>query len=200
MLKKEHTARDIHADITQALITAIEASPGQPSLPWRKQAGALHMPVNALTANAYNGINILSLWVAAEVRGFTAPLWGTYRQWSELGAQVRKGEKSSLVVFYKEFETDPDPEDRRRIAASGMTTNAFMTAAILGRDAPHATPRRAVDVAEVTRLLAMTAMLADRLRDLSSRAERPEADAVKAALLELSEIRTAAFLALGRKP
>jgi hypothetical protein len=28
-----------------------------------------------------------------------------------LGAQVRKDEKSSLVIFYKEFETDPNPDD-----------------------------------------------------------------------------------------
>jgi hypothetical protein len=28
-----------------------------------------------------------------------------------LGAQVRKDEKSSLVIFYKEFEASPDPND-----------------------------------------------------------------------------------------
>jgi antirestriction protein ArdC len=38
------------------------------------------MPVNALTQNAYNGINIVSLWVAAEAKGFATPLWATYRQ------------------------------------------------------------------------------------------------------------------------
>ena len=72
------------------------------------------MPVNALTKNAYNGINIVSLWVAAEVKGFTTPVWATYRQWSEVGAQVRSGEKSSLVIFYKEFEAEPDPDIARR--------------------------------------------------------------------------------------
>ncbi len=33
-------------------------------------------------------------------------LWGTYRQWQEAGAQVRKDEKSSFIVFYKQFEND----------------------------------------------------------------------------------------------
>jgi antirestriction protein ArdC len=46
------------------------------------------MPLNALTQNAYNGINIVSLWVAAEVK-----------EWLELGALVRKDEKSSLIIF-----------------------------------------------------------------------------------------------------
>ncbi len=108
--------------------------------------------------------------------------------------------KQRRVVFSYRLPADQVDEIKRRIAASGMTKNAFMTAAILGKDAPHATPRRAVDVAEVSRLLAMTAMLADRLRELSARPDCPAADDVRAALSELSEIRTAAFLALGRKP
>lgn len=123
------TRRDIHADITNQLIAAIENGPGTPTLPWRKRAGALHMPSNVLTGNAYNGINVVSLWVAAASRGYAAPIWGTYRQWTEAGAQVRKGEKSSLVIFYKEYEADPDPEDerddgKRRVARASYVFNA----------------------------------------------------------------------------
>jgi antirestriction protein ArdC len=121
--------RDIHAEITAKLIASIEADPGQPSMPWRRSSGPLFMPSNALTGNAYNGINIVSLWVSAEVSGFTAPVWATYRQWSELGAQVRKGEKSSLVVFYKEYDTDPNPDvadddGKRRVARASYVFNA----------------------------------------------------------------------------
>ena len=47
----------------------------------------------------YTGINILSLWGSASVYGFAAPIWMTYRQASALGAQVRKGEKGSPVVY-----------------------------------------------------------------------------------------------------
>ena len=121
--------RDIHAEITANLIAVIEADPGKPTMPWRRASGPLFMPANALTGNAYNGINIVSLWVAAELRNFTAPVWATYRQWSELGCQVRKGEKSSLVVFYKEFETKPDSEyadddGKRRVARASYVFNA----------------------------------------------------------------------------
>lgn len=137
---KTHPSRDLHAEITGQLIAAIEADPGRPVLPWRKTGGALHLPMNALTGNAYNGVNILSLWVAGEVRGFGCAQWGTYRQWAELGAQVRKGEKSSLVVFYKEFETDPDPDDasdtgKRRMARASHVFNA---AQVDGYDLPEA--------------------------------------------------------------
>ena len=128
-MSKERTAphRDIHAEITNQLVAAIEANPGNFALPWRKSAGALHIPVNALTGKLYNGINVVSLWVAAEVLGYATPIWGTYRQWAERGAQVRKGEKSSLVVFYKQYDTDPEDADdngKRRIARASYVFNA----------------------------------------------------------------------------
>jgi antirestriction protein ArdC len=96
-----HAKRDIHAEITQKLIAAIEADPGDPVLPWRKSGNPLWLPVNALTAKRYNGINILSLWVAASTANYVAPVWATYRQWAQLDAQVRKGEKASPIIFYK---------------------------------------------------------------------------------------------------
>jgi antirestriction protein ArdC len=119
--------RDLHAEITNQLIAAIEANPGKPALPWLT-GGPTAMPHNALSNKAYNGINIVSLWVAAASRGFSTQAWGTYRQWQEKGAQVRKGEKSSLVVFYKEYDTDPDPEDasdsgKRRMARASYVFN-----------------------------------------------------------------------------
>lgn len=120
---------DIYSEITAQLIAAIEADPGQPSLPWRRSSGPLFMPINALTKNAYNGINVVSLWVSAEVKNYLTPVWATYRQWLELGAQVRKDEKSSLVIFYKEFEAEPDPgnaedDGKRRVARASRVFNA----------------------------------------------------------------------------
>ncbi len=47
----------------------------------------------------YSGINVLSLWMSALAQNFTAPIWMTFRQASELNAHVRKGEKGSLVVY-----------------------------------------------------------------------------------------------------
>lgn len=134
--------RDIHAEITNQLIAAIEANPGQPSMPWRRASGPLFMPVNALTGNAYNGINIVSLWVSAEVQAYGTPIWATYRQWSELGAQVRKGEKSSLVIFFKEYDADPNPDDadddgKRRVARASYVFNASQVDGFTAPGAPE---------------------------------------------------------------
>lgn len=127
--QRQTERRDIHAEITAKLVAAIEADPGRPSLPWRRSAAPLFMPENALTKKLYNGINIVSLWVSAEAQGYAAPIWATYRQWSEMDCQVRKGEKSSLVIFYKEYESDPNPDDgdddgKRRVARASYVFNA----------------------------------------------------------------------------
>lgn len=135
-------ASDVYSEITSQLITAIEADPGKRALPWRRSAGPLFMPANALTKNAYNGINIVSLWVAAETKAYSTPVWATYRQWLELGAQVRSGEKSSLVIFYKEFDAQPDPDDgsddgKRRVARASSVFNSAQVDGYIADNAPE---------------------------------------------------------------
>ena len=121
--------RDLHQTITDRLIAAIEADPGKPLMPWRKRGAPLWMPENALSRKPYNGINVVNLWVAAEARGFTSPVWATYKQWAEIGAQVVKGARSELVVFYKELEVEASPDDanddgKRRVARASFVFNA----------------------------------------------------------------------------
>lgn len=102
---------DVHQAITDRIVAAIETA-GEFKLPWIRDAGGSNArPVNVASGNAYNGVNILSLRIAAIASSYPTNLWGTYRQWSERGAQVRRGEKSSLIVFYKTLSVDEaDPE------------------------------------------------------------------------------------------
>ncbi|WP_439634801.1 ArdC family protein [Glycocaulis sp.] len=122
---------DIHTEITNQIIAAIEQGAGDWQMPWHRTGEGLNRPMNADAGNAYRGINVLSLWVAAEVRGFSTGLWGTYRQWQAKGAQVRKGEKASLVIFYKEYnaeetnaETGETTDGKRRFARASYVFNA----------------------------------------------------------------------------
>lgn len=103
-MKTEAPQFDIHQTITDQIVTAIEAGVADWEMPWHRAGGALHRPKNVLTNNAYQGVNVLSLWMAAERQQFSAPLWGTYKQWQEKGAQVRKGERGSPIVFYKDLD------------------------------------------------------------------------------------------------
>jgi antirestriction protein ArdC len=65
-------------------------------------------PTNRLTANRYRGINVLSLWVETEMRGYQTSEWATFKQWLELGQCVRKGEKGTPVVYWGEHRKDKE--------------------------------------------------------------------------------------------
>jgi antirestriction protein ArdC len=104
--------RDVHRAITDAIAAAIEAGAGEYKMPWH---GGLKRPVNAYTKKAYHGGNVIALWNAASHSHFRSSLWATYRQWAVLGAQVRKGERGSVVVFYKTISSSPEGEECKTV-------------------------------------------------------------------------------------
>ncbi len=121
---------DIHQEITNRIVESIETA-GAFKLPWITASANLSRPVNIASGKPYNGINILSLWVATVSAGYSRNVWGTYRQWQERGCQVRKGEKSSLIVFYKTIDiatpdTEPESDDngKRHLARASHVGNA----------------------------------------------------------------------------
>jgi len=97
-----HTAEraDVYTRVTDKILADLE----QGVRPWMKPWKAGH-PVGTvsrpLRANGlpYKGVNVLMLWTSAMSGGYVAPIWMTYRQAQELGGQVKKGEKGSLVVY-----------------------------------------------------------------------------------------------------
>lgn len=120
---------DLYKHVTDTIIAAIEAGATEFSLPWQRSGIGNALPVNAQTGALYNGVNILSRWATAINCGYQRGLWATYRQWAALGAQVRKGARGACVVFYKEYETDPDPkaendDGKRRVARASWVFNA----------------------------------------------------------------------------
>lgn len=90
-------AAETTAAIVDRLVAQIEAGAGDFTMPWH-QLAAVGLPRNATTANTYSGINVMALWLTAIDRSYPTPLWATYRQWSNLGGQVRKGEHSTHCV------------------------------------------------------------------------------------------------------
>lgn len=131
--------QDVYTQVTNNIIAAIEAGAGDWQMPWHRSGQGLNRPVNIDTTNAYRGINIVSLWASAQARGFSTGTWGTYRQWQNKGCQVRKGEKSSLVVFYKEFDVeeqkdDGDTESGKRLMA--RASSVFNADQVDGFEAP----------------------------------------------------------------
>jgi antirestriction protein ArdC len=120
----------VYKAITDKIIECMEKAPADFKMPWHIPEG-VGFPTNAATHAEYRGINVLSLWLDAQTRGYSTQRWASYRQWQHLGAQVRKGERGSLVVFYKRIETTSpevgDHEEKtglRHVARASYVFNA----------------------------------------------------------------------------
>ena len=103
-MHEKQQKQDIYEQITGAIIAAIEEGAPTYEMPWH----TLATPINAATRKAYRGINTLTLWCIGRKRCYATQEWATYRQWSEMGAQVRRGERSASVVFWKFLESSDD--------------------------------------------------------------------------------------------
>jgi len=67
-------------------------------IPWRKPwSGSELTPRNAVSKRPYRGINRFLLAASP----YASPFWLTYKNAEALGGNVRKGEKSTVVVFWK---------------------------------------------------------------------------------------------------
>jgi antirestriction protein ArdC len=99
------TKRDIYQEVTDRIIAALERGVAPWVRPW-DTTGIDGLPINGSTHRSYNGINVLLLWLTAMEKGYSDPRWMTFRQATALNAQVRKGEKGTLVTFWKIFERE----------------------------------------------------------------------------------------------
>jgi antirestriction protein ArdC len=92
--------QDVYTRVTGKIIADLERGNLTWLQPWQAghQAGPVSRPLRT-EGKAYRGVNVLMLWASAVERGYGCPIWMTYKQAGELGGQVRKGEKGSLVVF-----------------------------------------------------------------------------------------------------
>jgi antirestriction protein ArdC len=109
---------DIYQVVTDAIIRQLEAGAGDPQLPWHRKS----LVPRSIRGPAYRGINVPILWIAAQDKGYASPVWGTYKAWAEKGAQVRKGEKATTIVFWKDYDrikAESADEIERRIVARG---------------------------------------------------------------------------------
>jgi len=97
--------------ITDKIVAALEAG----TVPWRKPWKSIggFGPTSLSTGKEYRGINHLMLSMESMARGYSSLYWGTYRQISELGGQVAKGEKGTQVVLWKPFTKEVDGKEQK---------------------------------------------------------------------------------------
>jgi len=108
------TAVDPYARITGRILEQLREGVRPWTKPWSVEglAGRVTRPLRA-TGEAYQGINVLLLWMEAAAAGHPSPTWMTYKQAQALGGQVRKGEKGASVVYYGEAAKRRDGDESR---------------------------------------------------------------------------------------
>jgi antirestriction protein ArdC len=106
------TRISVYDSVTNNIISKLEAGITPWIKPWSVQ-GTGGADRNIVSKKEYSGVNRLILGMS----GYSSPIWGSFKQWQELGGNVKKGEKGTQVVFYSQVTkseikpTDPNPEN-----------------------------------------------------------------------------------------
>jgi antirestriction protein ArdC len=115
----QHSKTDIQQEITNQIIDLLDQVSIENYQPPFSQLSSLGLPKNPITENSYQGINILSLWLHQQAKGYTSNEWATFKQWDMIDAKVRKGVKSSKIIFYKTLiksvENDSSEDEELKI-------------------------------------------------------------------------------------
>lgn len=99
--------------ITDQLIELLKKGTAPWQIPWKPGQGG-YLPNNPISKRRYNGINSLVLQYTQMLKGYEDNRWLTYQQAKTIGAEVRKGEKSTTVQYWKFYE------DKKKLDEKGQ--------------------------------------------------------------------------------
>ncbi len=144
---------DLYQTVTDKIISDLESGRLPWVQPWSNRASG-GLPINATTRRAYSGINVLLLWGSAQVAGYSAQSWLTYKQAQAVGAQVRKGEKATTIYYADRFVPKAEhakPKEDQRAVYFLKSYSVFNVAQCDGIAEPDHVPmpeRQAIERAE----------------------------------------------------
>ena len=88
---------DVYEHVTDRIVEQLEAG----TVPWRKTWASMGgVPRNLTSKKRYRGVNLFLL----SLSGYESPYWLTFKQALDMGGHVKRGEKSTLVVFWRMLE------------------------------------------------------------------------------------------------
>lgn len=133
----KRTTAEIHREIADKVIQAMQEHGSNWTKSWTVSAG--DGPLSMSTKKNYQGINWLILSMARAVGGYSSGHWATYKQWKAMGAQVRKGEQSEMVILYKPIVVKDNETGEDKSIKLLKSFNVFNADQVDGYDAPTVT-------------------------------------------------------------
>ena len=117
-------AADVYKMVTDRIIAELEKG----KIPWeRPWTGIRSGAYNRITKKPYSLLNQILLGRDGE--------WATFKQWTDLGGHIKKGEKSSFVTFWKMqtyTETQEDGTETEKIIPLLRYYNVFHISQVEG--------------------------------------------------------------------
>ncbi len=158
-MSAKNKKRDTHLEITQYMINALETvTPADFQAPFAKIASQ-QPPFNPMTEKYYNGINTFILWFQQSQQHYRSSEWGTFKQWKERNAQVRKGEESTIIIFYKSVEKKNTQGDEPEFYPCVRGYNVFNADQVEGYEPEPEIKNNAVDFGTVENIEQLDAFI-----------------------------------------
>lgn len=159
--------------ITNKIVQQMESAGANWINPMQGLSG---MPTNAITGRRYSGINIMIL-------GLSGQAWATYKQWQSVGAQVKRGEKGTQVVFYKPLTVEDKNTGEETTIPMLKTFMVFHAGQVDGYEA------KSIQLTEAERISAADQWVSNsgadiRFNNLQGAFYKPTADYIQVPSLE----------------
>lgn len=97
-------SKSVYEMVTNRIIEQLENN----IIPWQK-------PWTGIKSGAYNRVSKKSYSLLNQILLKNQGEYATFKQWSDLGGHVRKGEKSEIIVFWKVLPVEETQEDGTKI-------------------------------------------------------------------------------------
>jgi antirestriction protein ArdC len=134
---------NIYDEITNKIIEQLENN----VIPWHKPwSGIANGAYNRISRKPYSLLNQMLLKHDGE--------YATYKQWTDIGGKVRKGEKSEIVVFWKIVQTEEvkDGKVERKSIPLLKYINVFHVSQVDGVEPKNIKPMEHEPIAEAERI------------------------------------------------
>ena len=118
--------KDVYQEITDRILGSLDSA-GEWVRPWKMASAG--MPINAVSKQRYRGSNVLMCWLSGMIAGYSSNRWATFKQWADMDVKIKKGEKGTPIIFFKQYEKQGDNGEPEQmfVARNSYVFNAEQT-------------------------------------------------------------------------